>query len=64
MLIAEKERESFKKRCVVFRDVRLFVNTINKAIETMQAAGIPAHSNKTQGEDYIEYVVRIPIDKK
>ena len=40
------------------------VNTINKAVETMQAAGISADSRKIQSEDYIEYRVRIPIQKK
>jgi ParB family chromosome partitioning protein len=39
------------------------VNTINKAVETMQAAGISADSRKTQNENYIEYQIRIPIMK-
>lgn len=39
----------------------MFVNMINKAVETMQAAGISADSKKIQYEDYIEYRVRIPI---
>lgn len=56
-------KESYKKRSKVFQDVRIFVNTINKAVETMQAAGILANSSKTQNEDYIEYRVRIPINK-
>lgn len=60
MLTGEKEKESLKKRSVFFKDVRLFVNTINKAIETMQAAGIPADAKKSQKNGYIEYVVRIP----
>ncbi len=55
-----KERESYKKRSKVFSDIRLFVNTINKAVETMQAAGICADSRKTQSENYIEYKIRIP----
>ena len=63
-----KEKESFKKRSIVFKNVRLFVNTINKAVETMKAAGIPADSEKIQNDDYIEYRVKIPIldekDKK
>lgn len=57
----KKERESLKKRSIAFKDVRLFVNTINKAIETMQAAGIAADSKKTKGDGYIEYVVRIQV---
>lgn len=60
ILNSQKNRESVKKRSKVFKDVRLFVNTINKAVETMQAAGIAANSSKTQGDGYIEYVVRIP----
>jgi len=59
---AVRERENFKKRSVLFRDVRLFTNTINKAVETMQAAGIAADSQKMQFDDYIEYRIRIPLD--
>ncbi len=59
----EKSRESYRKRSKVFSDIRLFVNTINKAVETMQAAGISADSRKTQNENYIEYQIRIPIMK-
>lgn len=45
---------------VVIKDVRIFVNTINKAIDTMQLAGIDAQSNKTDNESFIEYTIRIP----
>ena len=61
---AVREQESFRKRSVLFRDVRLFTNTINKAVETMQAAGINASSQKMQFDDYIEYRIHIPLDKK
>lgn len=61
MLSADREKRSLKKRSPVFRDIRLFVNTINRAVETMKAAGIQANSKKTQHEDYIEYVVQIPV---
>lgn len=46
----------------LFRDVRIFVNTVDKAIKTMKEAGIDAQSDKTETEDYIEYRVRIPKD--
>lgn len=60
--LIEKERNfaDLKRRSAAFKDVRLFVNTINKAIEMMKAAGINADSKKIQDEDYIEYIVRIP----
>ena len=60
----EKERQSYKKRSKVFQNVKIFVNTINRAVETMQAAGILADSRQIQSEDYIEYRVRIPLQKK
>lgn len=60
MLHKKTEMESLRKRSVVFKDVRLFVNTINKAVEMMKAAGINADSKKIQQEDFIEYIVRIP----
>lgn len=44
----------------LFKDVRIFVNTLNHALETMQRSGIDADSVKTETEEYIEYVVRIP----
>ena len=50
-----------KRRSIpVIKDVRIFVNTINKALAVMKSAGIPAESEKTENEMFIEYVVRIP----
>ena len=61
---SQRQKESYKQRSKVFQNVKLFVNTINRAVETMQAAGISADSKKIQNEDYIEYRVRIPIQRK
>lgn len=44
----------------VFKDVRIFVNTVNKAIETMRASGIDAETDKTETDEYIEFRVKIP----
>lgn len=44
----------------VIKDVRIFVNTINKAIDTMRLAGIDAKSDKTDTDNFIEYTIRIP----
>ena len=57
----KKEKLSYKKRSKVFQNVKIFVNTINKAVETMKAAGIPADSKKIQNDDYIEYTIKIPM---
>lgn len=45
------------------RDVRVFFNTVNHALDIMRRGGIPAESHRRDGEDYIEYVVRIPKTK-
>ena len=58
----QREKSSYKKRSKVFQNVKMFVNTINKAVEMMQAAGISADSKKIQSDEYIEYRVRIPIN--
>lgn len=59
----QREKASYKKRSKVFQNVKIFINTINKAVETMQSAGIPADAKKIQNENYIEYRVRIPVQK-
>lgn len=58
--LTNKRVKSHKNIVRIFRDVRIFVNTVDKAIKTMKEAGVPAESNKTETEDYIEYLVRIP----
>lgn len=63
LLQKEKDLASLKKRSAVFKDVRLFVNTLNKAVEMMKAAGIQADSQRIQSEDYIEYIVKIPVQR-
>lgn len=47
-------------RKVVVKDVRIFVNTINKAVDTMRLSGINAISRRSETDDYIEYTVKIP----
>ena len=42
------------------KDVRIFFNTMNHALDIMRRGGIDAQSRRLDGEDYIEYVVRIP----
>ena len=40
--------------------MRIFVNTINKAVDTMRLSGINAISRRSETDDYIEYTVKIP----
>lgn len=71
--VAESERlvsqiltnDSGKRQPAVklFKDVRIFVNTLNHAVDTMRRAGIEADSAKSETDEYIEYIVRIPKSK-
>ena len=54
------QREEKPSRKIVVKDVRIFVNTINKAVDTMRLSGINAISRRSETEDYIEYTVKIP----
>lgn len=47
-------------RLFILKDVRIFINTINKAVEVMKQAGIPASSERDESEEYISVTVRIP----
>ena len=61
-VIARKHEEKTKKqkRRIVIKDIRIFENTINKAVDTMRSSGIEAVSTETETNEFIEYIVRIP----
>ena len=44
----------------VVKDIRLFINSINKAIKVMKSSGINAKSVKEEDENFIKYTVTIP----
>lgn len=54
--VKQKSRPKFRK----LKDIKLFINTINHAVDTMRNAGIKAVSEENETSDYIEYVIRIP----
>lgn len=58
--LTDKTVKPKKNVIKIFKDVRIFVNTFNKAVATMKEAGIEAQSDKTETDEYIEYRVRIP----
>jgi len=58
------QQRPLARRVLLVKDIRIFLNTINQAIDTMKNAGIPAEAEKTEKEDCIEYIVRIPTTKK
>lgn len=55
-----EEPKSKMSRTFIVKDIRIFMNTINNAIDMMKKSGIQAVTQKKETEDYIECVVRIP----
>ena len=55
-----KHIKSMGSSKAVIKDVRIFVNTINKAVDTMRLAGIDAKAVKSENNNYIEYTIKIP----
>lgn len=61
LIDGEKIRQSYKKRAPILRDVRLFVNTMNKAVRVMQLSGVKANTKKVEREGFVDYIVSIPV---
>ena len=45
---------------IIIKDVRIFINTLTKAFDTMKLSGVNAISTKIDSDEYIEYSVKIP----
>lgn len=48
----------------VVKDLKIFINSINKAVKTMQSSGINAKTETNETDDYISYTVIIPKIKE
>lgn len=60
-LLTEKKRGTQNKRRMgMMKDVRIFMNTINRAVSVMVESGIAAETKKTEFDEYYEYVIKIP----
>ncbi len=51
------------KRKVYIKDIRLFINTIDRSLRLLSSLGIRAKSDKTEDTDYIYYSIAIPKTK-
>ena len=63
--ILRRRKEPTKPPIKVFKDMRIFINTLNHAVDSIRRAGIEADTAKSETDEYFEYVVRIskPCDK-
>ena len=59
MLTKTGDKSKKGKTVAVFKDVRIFINTLNHAVSTMRKSGINAKATRNDTDEYIEYIVRI-----
>jgi len=57
---AEKPR---RKEVIFVKDVRVFLNTVNKAVGFMKKAGVDVSTARVDRSDHIEMVITIPKNK-
>lgn len=55
-----REKPAKQTQKLVIKDIRIFLNTISHAIETMKQSGVNAKVLQSETDDYFECVVRIP----
>lgn len=61
-LLCQKEEERRRKNMkIVIKDVRVFYNTIEHAIDTMRRAGIDVTSSRRDNGDSVEMTIKIPL---
>ncbi len=58
-LSAKKKPEQSPGR-IVIKDIRIFLNTIDKAVGIVRAAGIPVEQSRSDGDGMIELRIRVP----
>lgn len=58
--MVEKPLHKPPTRIFVIKDMRMFMNSIQKAISTMNQAGIPVDTSKVENDNYVELHIKIP----
>ncbi|MBO5135951.1 MAG: nucleoid occlusion protein [Clostridia bacterium] len=59
-MLEEKAEIEKPKNIRIFKDIRIFSNTIRQALDIMKKSGINAESRTREDENYIEYLIKIP----
>lgn len=59
-ILAPSENSKERRRLSIIKDVRIFFNTINNAVDVMKRSGIEAVAQRQEFDDYYEYIVKIP----
>ena len=52
-----------RHKITVVKDVRIFINTLDNAVQMMRKSGIEANSYKSINGEFVEYTVKIPASQ-
>lgn len=59
-----KSEKMKRKVTRIVKDMRIFLNTIRGAVQTIQDAGLNANISEKENEDYLEVIIRLPKNKE
>lgn len=57
--VQRRKKGPHKFQAKTYKDMRIFLNTLNHAVDTIRKAGIEADTAKSETDEYFEYVIRI-----
>lgn len=60
LLLQDNKKTKRQVHKIMVKDLKIFVNSIERAVSTMRIAGIDALSERSETDDFIEYIVKIP----
>ena len=59
-----KPKKRPQKKTFYVKQAALYINTFNSTIDSMKKAGIDCIAKKKKTDEFVEYVVRIPLQRK
>lgn len=57
--VLRRKKVKKKPQMRAYKDMRIFINTLNHAVDVIRKAGIEADTAKSETDEYFEYVIRI-----
>lgn len=58
--LISRNGEKDRTKVFVIKDMRIFQNSIHRAVDLLRQAGIDAQSKRIEKEDYLEFRIRVP----
>ena len=57
---SEKPQKGKIRTLYIFKDVRLFINTVTRAVDTMRRSGVMAVMDRSEDEDSVCFTIKVP----